>query len=445
MRAGRQITSQLFVKQAEKAAAGAPRHGHFDPQNLVRIRWLALSGQLAACLIIYFGLGFSFPLDSALGVIFTSALVNLAIDQRNRYIPVTYQIEILLALAFDVLQLAALIYLTGGLLNPFFILLLAPLVVSAAVLELKATISLLLLVIISASFLSVYHLPLPWAEPDFDMPQLFLFGILSALVISAVFISLYTWYLADNRRQLASLLNVAQLDLAQERESLALGRLATAAAHKLGSPLNTIYVISHELTQELEDDDPLLEDVQMLTHEIDRCRVILSELDADANLSSSDLAFGLPISEVIHSLISPKLAEMKTRLAFEVKGNDDEVEPLLQSRPELKYALETILDNADGFAKSLISFQVSWNDNYLFFDIKDDGPGFNRAIMNRFGQPFNSTRKGQDGHRGLGLYLAMSLIESVGGTLSVKNQPQSGGHVVIIVPRAYIEAQAEKG
>jgi len=185
--------------------------------------------------------------------------------------------------------------------------------------------------------------------------------------------------------------------------------------------------------------------VQMLTQEIDRCRVILSELDADANLSSSDLAFGLPISEVIHSLISPKLAEMKTKLAFEVKGNDDEAEPLLQSRPELKYALETILDNADGFAKSLISFQVSWNDNYLFFDIKDDGPGFNRAIMNRFGQPFNSTRKGQDGHRGLGLYLAMSLIESVGGTLSVKNQPQSGGHVVIIVPRAYIEAQAEKG
>ena len=177
--------------------------GPFDPQNLVLIRWLALAGQLFACLVIHYGFGFVFPFEGALGVIITSCFVNLAIDQRNRHVKRVLPFEIMLALSFDVLQLAALIYLTGGLLNPFFILLLAPIVVSAAILELQATLFLVLLVVICASLLSVYHMPLPWLDSAFIVPQLFLFGILIALIISAIFIAFYTWYLANNTRELA--------------------------------------------------------------------------------------------------------------------------------------------------------------------------------------------------------------------------------------------------
>ena len=433
------MVSPSQVKQPQDGHLTHLRKGPFDPQNLVKIRWLALFGQLTACFFIYFGLGFDFPFITSLGVIFTSALVNLAIDQRNRHVNKVMPIEVSLALSFDVLQLTALIYLTGGLLNPFFILLLAPLIVSAAVLELKATISLLLLVILSATFLSVYHLPLPWAGAEFVVPQLFLFGILAALIISSIFIAFYTWYLADNRRQLAALLSRAQLRLADEKEGLALGHLATAAAHKLGSPLNTIYLISHELMDELSEDDSLFEDLQLLKTEVERCRVILSELDRDANQSGEELAFTLPARQIIQSLIHTKIIEMEKQVLIIIDDSDLSDEPVMNSVPELKYALETILDNADGFARQHITITIGWNSDDLTISIQDDGAGFARAILNRFGQPFNSTRKGQAGHKGLGLYLSMSLIETLGGNMNVKNTADGGGHVAITLPRTYIE------
>ena len=419
------------------------RKGPFDPQNLVKIRWLALAGQLFACFVIHFGFGFDFPLTAALGVIVTSAFVNLAIDQRNRHVTRVHPFEIMLALSFDVLQLSALIYLTGGLLNPFFILLLAPIVVSAAILELRATLFLVLLVIICASLLSVYHLPLPWQDSEFEVPQLFLFGILIALIISAIFIGFYTWYLADNARELASSLSKAQLSLATEREGIALGRLATAAAHKLGSPLNTISLISHDLLGELKEthdgeDDPLLEDVRLLNREVERCRVILQELDQDANAPSDDIAFALPASEVIQSLTAAKSLEMTHPISWQIGLQSEGEPPVMRGQPELKYALETILDNADGFAREGIIFAVNWTKTQLVLEILDDGVGFKQSILNRFGQPFNTSRKGRDGHRGLGLYLAMSLIETSGGTISVQNQANSGGRVVIRIPRPYI-------
>lgn len=433
------MVSPSQVKQPQDGHLTHLRKGPFDPQNLVKIRWLALFGQLTACFFIYFGLGFDFPFITSLGVIFTSALVNLAIDQRNRHVNKVMPIEVSLALSFDVLQLTALIYLTGGLLNPFFILLLAPLIVSAAVLELKATISLLLLVILSATFLSVYHLPLPWAGAEFVVPQLFLFGILAALIISSIFIAFYTWYLADNRRQLAALLSRAQLRLADEKEGLALGHLATAAAHKLGSPLNTIYLISHELMDELSEDDSLFEDLQLLKTEVERCRVILSELDRDANQTVEELAFALPARQIIQSLIHTKIIEMEKQVLIIIDDSDLSDEPVMNSVPELKYALETILDNADGFARQHITITIGWNSDDLTISIQDDGAGFARAILNRFGQPFNSTRKGQAGHKGLGLYLSMSLIETLGGNMNVKNTADGGGHVAITLPRTYIE------
>lgn len=414
------------------------RKGPFDPQNLVKIRWLALAGQLLACLIIQFGFGYEFPFTEALGVIVTSAFVNLGIDQRNRHLKSIHPFEIMLALSFDVIQLAGLIYLTGGLLNPFFILLLAPIVVSAAILELRATLFLLLLVIILASLLSVYHLPLPWQDSQFVVPQLFLFGILVALIISAVFIAFYTWYLANNTRELANSLNKAQLSLASEREALALGRLATAAAHKLGSPLNTISLISHDLVKQIKEDDHQAEDLHLLNREVERCRIILQELDQDATRPSDQIAFALPASEVVQSLVAPILADMSHEVIWDIRGVDDADEPIMYGRPELKYALETILDNADGYAKNYVTFGVSWDSDMLMISISDDGKGFSKSILNRFGQPFNTTRKGRDGHRGLGLYLAMSLVENSGGVMRISNADEGGGRVVIHIPRAYI-------
>ena len=259
-----------------------------------------------------------------------------------------------------------------------------------------------------------------------------------ALIISAIFIAFYTWYLANNARELANSLSKAQLSLATEREALALGRLATAAAHKLGSPLNTIALISHELVKQLQQNDPHTEDIHLLDKEVERCRIILQELDQDAHGSSDKLAFALPASEVLHSLTSPMMANMKHEVIWHSEGKADIDEPVMFGRPELKYALETILDNADGFAHEFVTFGISWDEEALEITISDDGSGFKQSILNRYGQPFNTTRKGRDGHRGLGLYLAMSLVENSGGTMQIENQANSGGRVVIRIPRPYI-------
>ncbi len=152
---------------------------------------------------------------------------------------------------------------------------------------------------------------------------------------------------------------------------------------------------------ELQEDDPQLEDIQLLNREVERCRIILQELDDDAHMPSDKIAFALPASEVIQSLTQRKLAEMTTKVSWFIDNGQDFDEPVMHGRPELKYALETILDNADGYAISKIDFGLGWDSSQLTITISDDGPGFKQSILNRFGQPFNTSRKGKDGHRGL--------------------------------------------
>lgn len=423
-----------------------------DPKAVTTIRWLALAGQTAALLLVYHILQFDVLILSALGIVLVGICVNLWQVWRLRNPSKIKLSEVVLALHFDVLQLAGLLYLTGGLENPFAMLFLAPIVVSAALLDIKATISLVILVGISATSLLFFHLPLPWYEAGFHLPKFYLFGLLSALLVSSVFIGFYVWWLAAEARRTEAALGATQLILAREQQITALGTLAAAAAHKLGSPLNTIALISHELPTQLGKkwggDKGLQEDIALLNEEVERCRIILSELDKDAQMSGKDLAAALPVSQIFQSQLAPHLIDMKHRVKITSASlESDNIfgdglnsstlrEPELLPLPDIKYALETLLDNADDYANNVITLDISWDATHIVVKLADDGPGFRPSVMADVGQPWNSSRQGTAGHRGLGLFLAQTIVEGRGGSLIVSNQKSGGAEITITMPLA---------
>jgi len=409
-----------------------------DPKALVLIRWLALSGQSLALVVVFFLLDFEPPFLSALGIILVGVAVNIWQAWRTRHLTQTSAIELLLALSFDVIQLAGLLYLTGGLTNPFSILLLAPIVVSAALLDFKSTALLVILVGVCASLLSRLHLPLPLLADRFSLPPLYLVGLLAALMVSALFISFYVWWLADKSRRTSASLAATQLVLEREQQIANLGALAAAAAHKLGSPLNTITLISHELQSRLDQQpssEALTADISLLIEEAERCRVILSELDRDVNTDRFADDVTMPISQVLQSMLDAKFTELKGLLDLTTGALDDSTEPLSKPLPDLKYTLEILLDNAHDYAASAIRLDIGWTATDIDINLSDDGPGFGSNILARLGQPWNSSRDGRGGHRGLGLFLALTLVNSLGGQIDIYNEEIGGAAIHITIPR----------
>ena len=408
--------------------------GPIDPQAIFVIRWVAVAGQLAALLSTHSILKIDLPLLPAMVVIGSSAIVNfwhIHAAQRRRL----YQQANFLELGFDVIQIAALLYLTGGLLNPFSILILAPVVVSAAVLRRKSTLLLIGLVAVSVSVLALSYHPLDWGQPV-DFPPLYLAGLWLALIISSCFIGGYTWWVASSARRLSGILADAKLALIEEQQSRALGALATSAAHKLGSPLNTITVVAHELSRDIKSDDPVFEDIMLLRAEIERCRIILNEIDSHTSLQSLEAESQEPITALIEEIIYSRLSSNQTN--FKLVYDCSKTIPLVGRRPELVHALENLLQNAVDFSAHDVRVNIEWTAIDLHIDIIDDGPGFTRVTLARAGQPWNSTRAGQKGHRGLGLFIARSLLESIGGSISFANDNLGGGKVGIMLPRESI-------
>ena len=409
-----------------------------DPKALVLIRWLALSGQTLALVCVFFFLEFRSPFLSAFGIIMVGVAVNVWQALRTRHLTQTSAGELLLALSFDVIQLAGLLYLTGGLTNPFSILFLAPIVVSAALLGFKSTAFLVVLVGICASLLSRLHLPLPLLEDISALPPLYLNGLLAALMVSALFISFYVWWLADKSRRTSASLAATQLVLEREQQIANLGALAAAAAHKLGSPLNTITLISHELQNRVNKQNgtqDLEADIALLMAEAERCRVILSELDRDVNTDRFADDVTMPISQVLQSMLDAKFTELKGLLDLTTGPLDGSPEPLSRPLPDLKYTLDILLDNAHDYAASTIRLDIGWTATDIDINLSDDGPGFGPNILARLGQPWNSSRDGRGGHRGLGLFLAVTLVNSLGGQIDIYNEEVGGAAVHITIPR----------
>jgi two-component system sensor histidine kinase RegB len=244
----------------------------------------------------------------------------------------------------------------------------------------------------------------------------------------------YIFWLASKSRKTSEMLSQTRLMLASERQVIALGSLATAAAHKLGSPLTTIRLISDDLISQFKQDSVQEEDLFLLKAEIERCQVILSELDSDALKTNRELDILMPAVLAIQTMVAALSFSFKVEIEWQAENSPDIEQPEIAQTPELSYALDAILENANDFAKTKIIVNISWDQTLLYLKIIDDGIGYPPSILANVGQPENSSRLGHKGHRGLGLFLIQSFIRQINGTTSFENKGPHGASVELQIP-----------
>ncbi len=413
-----------------------PHLGHADDpagrvrlQTLVLLRWIAITGQLLAILFVHFGLDFRLPLLPALAVVGVSALLNIVLF-------IVYPIAKRLSeagatgyLAFDLAQLGLLLYLTGGVDNPFAVLILVPVTVSATILTLRSTVALSLLAFLLAGVLTVWHFPLPWTPgSSLSLPATYQWGTFIALALGTLFIATYAWQVAEEARRMSDALAATQIALAREQQVSALGGLAAAAAHELGSPLGTIAVVVKEIGRDTPPGHPLAEDIALLQSQVERCREILARLSRRPAASSDVEAFAdLGIANLIETAAQPW---RRDGIGFAVALKDEGPPPNLPRQPEIIHGLSNLLQNAMEFARSRVDVELRWDERSIRLDILDDGPGLNVDILSALGEPYVTSRPDAGG-MGLGVFIAINLLRRSGAQVSFANRPGGGARATV--------------
>jgi two-component system, sensor histidine kinase RegB len=410
-------------------------------RTLIVLRWLAVIGQTVAVLFVRFGLNVEFPLVWALAAIGVSVALNLALTFVGRAQELALEWEAAAQLAYDVVQLAVLLALTGGLQNPFVFLFVAPVAVSATILRPAVTAMLAALTFACVGAISVLRLPLPWPDGGaaFNLPPLYQLGIAAAVLVGLGFTSVYAWRVAAEEERLNIALAAVQAVLAREQTLSALGGLAAAAAHELGTPLATIHLVAKEMARDLEPGDPRADDLQLLVTQSERCRAILGQLSAMRE-TGDVMHARAPIRALLQEIVAPHeglgpeiVVTADGEGAFDVKR-----------MPEIVHALGGIIENAVGFAHSRVDVEARWTAETVEVVVRDDGPGFAPAILNRLGEPYLTERdhQGVAGGLGLGFFISKTLLERTGAKLEVRNRrpPNQGAVVKTVWPRASIEA-----
>jgi two-component system sensor histidine kinase RegB len=417
--------------------------------TLVRLRWLAVIGQTTAVLVVYLGLDFELPILACLAVVALTAWLNVALRMRFRMTQRVGPDRAAWLLAFDIAELAILLFLTGGLENPFAFLFLGPVLLSATALPPRLTLMLGGFAAACATVLIFVHYPLPWdVDQPLELPPIYTMGVWLSLLLAIGFIGAYAWQLTEEARQLADALAATELVLAREQHLSQLDGLAAAAAHELGTPLSTITVIATEIEREMAKDSPHADDVRLLREQAQRCRGILAKL---TQLSSSDEPFDrMPLSALIEEIVAPHRdfgVAIKVALAPQ-----DAAEPVGRRNPVILYGLGNLLENAVDFARERVEVTAQWSAEEIGLTIEDDGPGFAPEIMDRIGEPYVTGRRHlrhsvdvEAGGLGLGLFIAKTLLERSGAKLVFANRaaPAQGASVRVRWARAdFEESQA---
>lgn len=413
-------------------------------RTLVFIRWLAIAGQLGAVIFVAFVLGYDFPWVWCFGAVFALAVINIVAGATNPR-PFLGDYAAGAYLSFDMIELSFLLYLTGGINNPFAMLILAPITVSATMLSRTVTIFLIGLGFALIIFLSFFHYPLPLGQEMAKLPIIYSWGQLTALCLSLVFIASYLAIVSADSQKLSGAVFEMQKLLDQQGRISALGAQAAAAAHALGTPLATISIVAKELQQEPQNTKQWKQDIELLQTETKRCQNILASLGQGLKMqpfgASEDTFLDgsfsqLPLPSLIELAAEPYIREdidwsIKTKLPTNAI-------PKLFPKAEILHGFGNLLQNAFQFARSTVQVLIDHDQHNYLVIIQDDGPGFTTEILDRLGEPYISTGAqnrspaGGTNHMGLGIFIAQTTLATLPARIIFENQRNGGGQVTVI-------------
>ncbi|WP_170404691.1 sensor histidine kinase RegB [Ruegeria arenilitoris] len=429
-------------------------------RTLILLRWVAIFGQFTAITVAqqYFQVQLEMALCYvAIGVSVMGNMTAILLFPKNKRLT---EFENFLMVLFDLLQLAILLYLTGGLNNPFALLLLGPVTISANVMSTRSTVIVGAVAIALTSLLVEFHLPLRTeAGQMLEIPGMLLFGNWAAVVIAIVFIGAYSHRVSSEVQSMSDALSATHMALAREQKLTDLGGVVAAAAHELGTPLATIKLTSSELIEELDDRPDLKEDAALIREQANRCRDILRDM---GRAGKDDLHLRqAPLSTVVHEAAEPHLHRGKTvHFAEGPAGDGDVQQPSILRKPEIIHGLRNLIQNAVDFARANVWVEAEWTSDQITVNIMDDGRGYPSQMIGRIGDPFmrrrraekdQSTRPEYEG-MGLGLFIAKTLLERSGAELHFANgsdpyqnlcdNPERRGAIVQVSwPRNLVDAQ----
>jgi two-component system sensor histidine kinase RegB len=416
-------------------------------RTLVSLRWMAIAGQAVAVLFVHYLLGFELPLAACLAAVGASAWLNVALMAVFPAQHLSSPAETAGQLAFDTVQVSVLIGLTGGLQNPFLLMLLAPVTVGASRLLPAYAGLLAVIALICCGGMWMWGLDLPWRQDQaLAIPPLYQLGQLVAVSIGLIFFTVSAWRTGRDEARLVSALDAVQAVLAREQQLSALGALAAATAHELGTPLATIHLAARELGRSVKPGHPAREDVELIIDQAERCRTILKQISQRRHMTDAAMARAT-LPGLIEEAAEPHRAggiHIQCSSSPLAGGSGEERAPDVMRKPEIIHALGAFIENAASFAAREVSVNARWSGEEVRIYITDDGPGFAPSVLAKLGEPYFSERRIEQrgGGMGLGFFIACTLLERSGARVTPYNRqfPAKGAVVRIAWPRKAIEA-----
>ena len=405
---------------------------NLDKNTLTFLRYIAIFGQFLAINIVFFYLGLPFPIQLSYVVIFIGLLTNLYLQFGIR-INQLKDFYAAIFLVFDLIQLSTLLYLTGGIFNPFCFLLIIPAIVSSTFLSMGTTIILGLITSLLLLTLSFFHLPLPGEEMNLlHFPDFYKIGIVISIFIGLIFLSYFGIRFAGETKKRSEALNKLQEVISKEYELESLGGQAAAAAHSLGTPLATISVVAKELKKEIGSDKEISKDIDLLISQTKRCSEILKQISRkqiEEDVFLSSIKFEDLLEEIINSFKETSSKEIN------LDSEDDKNKINIERTPEIIYGLRNFIGNAVKFSKSKVKINLKSDSQKIEIKINDDGPGIPDDVIDKIGEPYIKSKSKElnlNSGLGLGTFLGKTLLERQGAILSFKKNNGLGGALIII-------------
>ncbi len=383
--------------------------------NLIKIRWFAIVGQLTTLLIVKYIFDFTIPVTECLIVILLSILINIFSSYIQKDNPTLNYQKTFIFLLFDISQLVALLFLTGGIFNPFIILILAPIIISASYLPSLWTIFLSLYSITLILLLNYYFIPIDWKQ-DFLTPKIYKIGILSALIITIIFMAIYSYLFASSSRKISNALYETKLKLSNQKKITEVGYLSAAAVHELSTPLNTIFLVLNDLIKEkiFIKNFELMKDIKLLKSQAERCKEILLRLSKNPQNLKDNFFEKIKIVDLLKLNFDKFNNNKKLNIEFEKFNSESEI----LFKDEINYALGNIIQNAIIYSKNKVNIILDSNEKKVIIKIIDDGDGFAKDVLDKLGEPYLSkNNKGM----GLGIFISKNLIENMKGNINFYN------------------------